>query len=256
MSTAVAQPRAAGQPSDGKRPFKLGFHTPISFPAGSLPHPRPDAARPHAADPPATARRWAKSRSRPQCSWPNSAPARSAGPICVGPPGRTIEPGFGPAESPGPGPRASIGQRARGDRPEGWRSRHCMRDEFANPPMLAPPSTPCPCPAPAPPPGRGRPAPPAQPPPLSRRSRCRRRPAAPARPAASAPPPGRARPPGRVRAAARPRPRRRPAAPAQPPLALPPAAPPPPALLASSVASSVPSGEPRPVQASQPGPAL
>jgi alkanesulfonate monooxygenase SsuD/methylene tetrahydromethanopterin reductase-like flavin-dependent oxidoreductase (luciferase family) len=34
MSTAVAQPRAAGEPPDGKRPFKLGFHTRISFPTG------------------------------------------------------------------------------------------------------------------------------------------------------------------------------------------------------------------------------
>jgi alkanesulfonate monooxygenase SsuD/methylene tetrahydromethanopterin reductase-like flavin-dependent oxidoreductase (luciferase family) len=34
MSTAVAQPRAAGEQPDGKRPFKLGFHTRISFPTG------------------------------------------------------------------------------------------------------------------------------------------------------------------------------------------------------------------------------
>ncbi len=34
MSTAVAQPRAAGEQPNGKRPFKLGFHTRISFPTG------------------------------------------------------------------------------------------------------------------------------------------------------------------------------------------------------------------------------
>jgi alkanesulfonate monooxygenase SsuD/methylene tetrahydromethanopterin reductase-like flavin-dependent oxidoreductase (luciferase family) len=34
MSTAVAQPRAAGEHPDGKRSFKLGFHTRISFPTG------------------------------------------------------------------------------------------------------------------------------------------------------------------------------------------------------------------------------
>jgi alkanesulfonate monooxygenase SsuD/methylene tetrahydromethanopterin reductase-like flavin-dependent oxidoreductase (luciferase family) len=32
MSTAVAQPRAAGEEPNAKRPFKLGFHTRISFP--------------------------------------------------------------------------------------------------------------------------------------------------------------------------------------------------------------------------------
>lgn len=34
MSSAVAQPRAAGEESNGKRPFGLGFHTRISFPTG------------------------------------------------------------------------------------------------------------------------------------------------------------------------------------------------------------------------------
>ncbi len=34
MSTAVAQPRAADQEPNGERPFKLGFHTRISFPTG------------------------------------------------------------------------------------------------------------------------------------------------------------------------------------------------------------------------------
>jgi alkanesulfonate monooxygenase SsuD/methylene tetrahydromethanopterin reductase-like flavin-dependent oxidoreductase (luciferase family) len=34
MSTAVAQPRAAGEEPNGKRAFKLGFHTRISFPTG------------------------------------------------------------------------------------------------------------------------------------------------------------------------------------------------------------------------------
>jgi alkanesulfonate monooxygenase SsuD/methylene tetrahydromethanopterin reductase-like flavin-dependent oxidoreductase (luciferase family) len=34
MSTAVAQPRAADEEPNGKRPFKLGFHTRISFPTG------------------------------------------------------------------------------------------------------------------------------------------------------------------------------------------------------------------------------